>query len=82
VAEKEDGNVIPLINYCYVLVDGDIPIYDQMLAQKLLIEGDFDDFKAVANTTIVDPTPDPTPRKTLEERFRRILDEAVEPDPV
>ena len=43
-----DGKTIPRTNYCIVPQE-EIPIYDQMLAQKFLIETDLDGFKRIAN---------------------------------
>ncbi len=47
------GKTIPRQNYCIVPKE-DIPIYDQMLAQKLMIETDLDEFKRIANVTRFD----------------------------
>jgi hypothetical protein len=48
-----DGKLIPRTNYCIVPTE-DIPIYDQMLAQKFLIESDLAVFKATANVSHFD----------------------------
>jgi hypothetical protein len=55
IAEGEDEKVIPLINYCHCPQDEELPVYDQMLAQKILIELAPDNFFAVANATVLDP---------------------------
>jgi len=48
-----DGKLIARTNYCIVPTES-IPIYDQMLAQKFLIEHDLDAFKATANVAHFD----------------------------
>lgn len=45
-----DANRLPLANYC--IVTPDVPIFDQMLAQKLLIQAKVEDMEAIANKTV------------------------------
>lgn len=47
----DDGFVerVPIRDYCVVTGNHDIPLYDQMLAQKLALEAATDQFFAVAN---------------------------------
>jgi hypothetical protein len=53
VDDGPDGKVILRRNYCHVPTE-DVPIYDQMLAQKLLIEHDLESFKTTANMAVVE----------------------------
>ena len=46
-----DENEKPVMNYC--IVAEDVPIYDQMLSQKLLLEHDPSSFFETANATMV-----------------------------
>jgi hypothetical protein len=49
-----DGKITPRENYC-VIPDGvEIPIYDLMLAQKLMIETNLAEFKRIANVARYD----------------------------
>jgi len=68
ITYRQHGNVWllgadgkPVTNYC--IVNDDVPIYDQMLGQKLLLENDLEAFLRIANATPVGPTtssdPDP-----------------------
>lgn len=43
---------VPIINYCIVpSTSTPVPVYDQMLAQKLLLEFNIEDFMRIANAT-------------------------------
>ena len=62
ISTRTHGNVWLLnpegeevMNFCIVLQDSTIPIYDQMLTQKLMLEFDPETFYRIANPTVVQP---------------------------
>lgn len=69
VETAASGKLIPRTNYCIVPTE-DVPIYDQMLAQKFLIEHDLEAFKATANVAHFD------------DDGNRIREESAAPDAV
>ena len=51
--ERIGENGDPTHRYCIVAKDRDIPVWDQVLTQKLLLEGDLKAFESAANSTRV-----------------------------
>ena len=77
IAEAEDGSLLCLVNYCIHAHDDELPIYDLMLAQKLMLESDLQAFLKTANATVIDPrseeeqardVPAPVPDARVERR--------------
>lgn len=56
--DRLDHDGVPEVNYCVVTTTW-VPLYDQMLAQKLLLETDPDTFFATANFSVVPPRVQP-----------------------
>jgi hypothetical protein len=75
-----DGFVerVPIMDYCVITGNHDIPLYDQMLVQKLALEAAPDEFFRVAN--VMGPRPVPDLDMIME--FREAVREAVEAGPV
>lgn len=75
----EDGDkLLCLVNYCHVPLDEELPIYDQMLAQKLLIECDLTSFLSVANATVNAPRPEEERAKDIPDHDPAAVEETRE----
>lgn len=100
ITDKDHQNVYliqdgkPLIRYCAIMANWRIPVYDLLLAQKLLIESDLDRFMEVANQRrldIIEPNrtitigpngPDYRIRTGFEREIRRLLEAIPLNEPV
>lgn len=77
IAEKASTNVTlldktgkPVKRLCVVFKDTGLPIYDLMLAQKLLLESNPKDFWKIARVSAIDPEPSAlNPRIDLRARW-------------